>query len=60
MTSAATTSPAWVGSDLAASGDWIRPESAVAIAECEAALGRHDGAGRAARRHRADAGLSAR
>lgn len=35
---AATTSPAWLGSDLAASTDWIRPVPAAAIAECEAAL----------------------
>jgi hypothetical protein len=32
------TSPAWVGSDLATSTDWIRPVSAAAIAECDAAL----------------------
>jgi Taurine catabolism dioxygenase TauD, TfdA family len=35
---AAATSPAWLGSDLAASTDWIRPVPAAAIAECEAAL----------------------
>jgi len=34
----AATSPAWVGSDLAATTDWIRPVSATAVAECEAAL----------------------
>ena len=33
------TSPAWIGADLAASTDWIRPVSAAAAAECEAALG---------------------
>ena len=38
MTSVSTTSPSWVGSDLAASTDWIRPVSATAIAECDAAL----------------------
>src|SRR5262249_6257672 len=32
------TSPAWDGSDLAASTDWIRPISTSAAAECEAAL----------------------
>jgi hypothetical protein len=32
------TSPAWIGSDLAASTDWIRPVSAPAVEECEAAL----------------------
>jgi hypothetical protein len=36
---AAATSPQWVGSDLAATTDWIRPVSAAAVAECEAALG---------------------
>ena len=36
---AAATSPQWVGSDLSATTDWIRPVSAAAVAECEAALG---------------------
>ena len=35
---AAAASPAWVGSDLAASADWIRPVSTAAVAECDAAL----------------------
>jgi hypothetical protein len=30
--------PAWLGAELAASSDWIRPVSAAAIAECETAL----------------------
>ena len=35
----ATTAPAaWLGPDLAAATDWIRPVSAAAIAECDAAL----------------------
>ena len=35
----ATTAPAaWLGADLAAATDWIRPVSAAAIAECDAAL----------------------
>ena len=38
MTRAATTSPAWLGTDLAASTDWIRPLAPSAIAECDAAL----------------------
>ena len=38
MTPALTTSPAWVGSELAGSTDWIRPVSAAAIAEWDAAL----------------------
>jgi hypothetical protein len=38
VTPALTTSPAWVGPDLAGSTDWIRPVSAAAIAECDAAL----------------------
>jgi hypothetical protein len=38
VTRAAATSPAWVGADLAASTDWIRPVPAAALAECEAAL----------------------
>ena len=38
MRRAGATSPAWVGADLAASADWIRPVSAAAAAECEAAL----------------------
>jgi Taurine catabolism dioxygenase TauD, TfdA family len=36
---AAATSPQWVGSDLSATTDWIRPVSAAAVAECEVALG---------------------
>jgi len=37
--SGATTAPAaWLGDDLAAATDWIRPVSAAAIAECDAAL----------------------
>ena len=37
--SGATTAPAaWLGADLAAATDWIRPVSAAAIAECDAAL----------------------
>ena len=35
---AATTTPAWLGADLAASTDWIRPVSDAAVAECDAAL----------------------
>jgi len=38
VTPLGTTSPDWVGSDLAASVDWIRPVSAAGIAECEAAV----------------------
>ena len=38
MTPALTTSPAWVGSELAGSTDWIWPVSAAAIAEWDAAL----------------------
>src|SRR5204863_246190 len=38
VTPALTTSPAWVGSELAGSTDWIRPVSAAAIAEGDAAL----------------------
>jgi len=38
VTPALTTSPAWVGSELAGSTDWIRPVSAAAIAEWDAAL----------------------
>jgi hypothetical protein len=38
VTEAAATSPAWRGADLAAATDWIRPVSAAAAAECEAAL----------------------
>jgi len=35
----ATTAPAaWLGPDLAAATDWIRPVCAAAIAECDAAL----------------------
>jgi len=38
VTPALTTSPAWVGSELAGSTDWILPVSAAAIAEWDAAL----------------------
>ena len=38
MMRAATTSPAWLGTDLTASTDWIRPVAPSAIEECDAAL----------------------